>query len=68
MHNKVFAVLGWAFAAFFACYTAFFVVVLKSESDANKAQPQTMLCFDYQGNVTHGDDFAECKRVRFKVL
>lgn len=42
--------------------------MLKAISDGNKAQLHTMVCFDFEGQVTHGDAFKECRTVAIREL
>ena len=42
-------------------------LLLSAASDANRAQPTALMCFDKAGHPTLGDHFAECRRVHYRV-
>lgn len=65
--SKTFALMGWAFAAFFAVYAGLSVLIIKGESDAAKALPHTLLCFDKGGRPTIADNWARCDDVQYRV-
>lgn len=44
------------------------VLALHAQSEVNKGQQRTVLCFDAQDRVTRGDDWKECRTVAVREL
>ncbi len=59
------ATLGVAFLGATVCLET---TMLVQQSDANKAQQRAVVCFDYAGRPTLGDNWRECRQVAIREL
>lgn len=66
--NRPIMLAAIACAAVFASTATFEAYLLDAVSQQNKAQKRTVVCFDYRGEATHGDDWRECHTIAIREL
>lgn len=54
-------------SAMLALGLAFSICILSATSEARKAEPTALMCFDAYGAPTVGNDFTHCERVAYRV-